>query len=263
MTPAFSSAATRRSSRRPTGCAACARLRRRVFSLFSALRVRENPHSCAPGFCRRLARDDAHFLPLPVIRPERAALFGENGLLGALETAPTVTDAGRIARGDLRRCAAACGRCSPNSPSAALRRTLAEDGSATPPAIVIAVDQAEELFRAEGARKAARCSRCSAISSPRTRPAIIALFAIRSDSYDALEHAKPLEGLAQSTLPLLPMPRGAYIDVIEGPARRLVEAGGRLAIEPRLTERLLGDIDKGGGKDALPLLAFTLGAALS
>ena len=53
------------------------------------------------------------------------------------------------------------------------------------------------------------------------------------------------------------MPRGAYQEVIEGPARRVEEAGGKLAIEPALTERLLVDIEAGAG-DALPLLAFTL-----
>lgn len=54
------------------------------------------------------------------------------------------------------------------------------------------------------------------------------------------------------------MPHGAYKEVIEAPAKRLVEAGGRLVIEPQLTERLLEDIEKGSGKDALPLLAYTL-----
>jgi hypothetical protein len=54
------------------------------------------------------------------------------------------------------------------------------------------------------------------------------------------------------------MPRGAYKDVIEGPARRFTDAGGALTIEPQLTLRLLEDIDKSGGSDALPLLAFTL-----
>ena len=73
-----------------------------------------------------------------------------------------------------------------------------------------------------------------------------------------MQRAKPLDGLSQSTLPLLPMPRGAYKDVIEGPARRFAEAGDKLTIEPQLTQRLLEDIDKGGGSDALPLLAFTL-----
>jgi len=33
------------------------------------------------GLLPRLARDDANFLPLPPIRPERAALTGENGLV--------------------------------------------------------------------------------------------------------------------------------------------------------------------------------------
>ena len=45
--------------------------------------------------------------------------------------------------------------------------------------------------------------------------------------------------------------------MIEGPARRVEEAGGKLAIEPALTQRLLIDIEAGAG-DALPLLAFTL-----
>ena len=87
---------------------------------------------------------------------------------------------------------------------------------------------------------------------------VIALVAIRSDSYDRLETAKALEGLRQETFPLLPMPRGAYQSVIEGPAARLADSGRRLAIEPRLTQRLLEDIETGGGSDALPLLAFTL-----
>src|SRR5271170_7816686 len=39
------------------------------------------------GLWPRLARDDRNFLLLPVIRPERAALTGENGLLAALAAA--------------------------------------------------------------------------------------------------------------------------------------------------------------------------------
>ena len=55
------------------------------------------------------------------------------------------------------------------------------------------------------------------------------------------------------------MPRGAYKDVIEGPARRFAEAGRR-ADDRAATDAsaCLEDIDKGGGSDALPLLAFTL-----
>ena len=40
------------------------------------------------GLLPRLARDDLHFLPLPVVRPERTAVTGEeNGLLHAVEAA--------------------------------------------------------------------------------------------------------------------------------------------------------------------------------
>ena len=39
------------------------------------------------GLLPRLKRDDRHFLPLPIIRPERAAINGETGLLTALEEA--------------------------------------------------------------------------------------------------------------------------------------------------------------------------------
>ncbi len=138
------------------------------------------------------------------------------------------------------------------------RRTSAEGETTKPPIIVIAIDQAEELFRVEGAEESAALLGLIRDLTIEDQPATIAVFAIRSDSYDALQHAKPLEGLPQSTLPLLPLPRAAYKDVIEGPARRFVTAGGRLAIEPQLTERLLADIDRGGGSDALPLLAFTL-----
>ena len=39
------------------------------------------------GLLPRLARDDRNFLPLPIVRPERAALTGETGLIRSLEAA--------------------------------------------------------------------------------------------------------------------------------------------------------------------------------
>jgi len=39
------------------------------------------------GLLPRLARDDRNFLPLPIVRPERAAISGEIGFLRALERA--------------------------------------------------------------------------------------------------------------------------------------------------------------------------------
>ncbi|MGO9134738.1 MAG: TIR domain-containing protein [Methylovirgula sp.] len=210
------------------------------------------------GLLPRLTRDDVNFLPLPPIRPERAALTGETGLLGTLEKLFP-----HRARAELR--AAILAGASGVRPllaeraGAAFAQTLtdAQQGG-RPPLIVFSVDQAEELFRSEGMEESMALLALLRDLAVEDTPAIAVLFAIRSDAYDGLENAKLLEGLPQSTLPLLPMPRGAYMEVIEGPARRYVSAGGTLAIEPRLTQALLEDLEQGGGSDALPLLAFTL-----
>ena len=89
-------------------------------------------------------------------------------------------------------------------------------------------------------------------------PAIIAVFTIRSDNYERLQLAKELEGLRQETLSLPPMPKGSYAEVIKGPARRLEGTERPLEVEDALVNTLLTDIEAGGAKDALPLLAFTL-----
>ena len=67
-----------------------------------------------------------------------------------------------------------------------------------------------------------------------------------------------LETITQETLSLPPLAKGAYLEVIEGPARRLADTPRALKIEPALSNALLSDIETDGAKDALPLLAFTL-----
>ena len=209
------------------------------------------------GLLPRLARDARRYQPLPIIRPERSPLYGENGLLGALEASlPTRS------RAELRQAI--------RSGAESIRALLGEivggrsaasaigDNSRKRPTVVMAIDQAEELFRANAAEEGSALLALVRELASADDPQVIAIFTIRSDSYDALQRARPLEGLAQSTLPLLPLPRSAFKEVIEGPARRFADAGGRLAIEPQLTERLLADLDVGSGGDALPLLAFTL-----
>ncbi|TDR89888.1 toll/interleukin-1 receptor domain-containing protein [Enterovirga rhinocerotis] len=210
------------------------------------------------GLLPRLARDDRTFLSLPVIRPGGGAVSGEAGLLASIESA---FQAHRIplSRAAIRQAIAAGG--------AALKPLLAQLGAKVfagmvtgearkPPAITIAIDQAEEIFSDGEGEQLLSLVRDLVASD---EPEVIVLFTIRSDAYDHLETAKPLEGLRQRALALLPMPRGAYQTVIEGPAARLSGTNRPLTIEPRLTQRLLQDIEKGGGSDALPLLAFTLG----
>ena len=63
------------------------------------------------GLFPRLKRDDRNFLPLPVIRPERAAINGESGLLSALEDAFGAANI-PIPRADLRRALRSAARAS-------------------------------------------------------------------------------------------------------------------------------------------------------
>jgi hypothetical protein len=209
------------------------------------------------GLLPRLQRDDRQFLPLSPLRPERSPILGENGLLGALVKAfPTETraslrafaDAGAEALRPLLKRAAA---------EAQSRITVA-DAAAKPPTMVIAIDQAEELFSAESAAEGTRLLDTLATLAAVDDPTVVVIFAIRSDSYDQLQRAKPLAELPQQTQSLPPMPRGEYARVIEGPSERVATAGGKLRIDPRLTQALLSDLVQGGGADVLPLLAFTL-----
>ncbi|MEK4034979.1 TIR domain-containing protein [Methylocystis sp. IM3] len=205
------------------------------------------------GLIPRLSRDDRNFFVLPVIRPERARMSRSEGLVSALGEA--VMKAGLSAtRVEIRRAVA--------SDPPALRRILSSlvtrPGGDKPPTVVVTIDQAEELFRTDTEPESDKFLTILHDLATSDEPAVIVIFAIRSDSYDALERARPLEGLSQHTFALLPMPRGAYQTIIEGPAKRLQQAGRKFEIDPALTEALLEDIEKGAGSDALPLLSFTL-----
>jgi len=213
------------------------------------------------GLLPRLARDDRFFLPLPVVRPERAAISGDMGLLRSLEAAFS-TRGVTVPRADIR--AAIDGGAAAlrvflaklaDTASAAIR---ADDASARPPILVLPIDQGEELFLAEGAGEAAALLELLKGLIAQDAPALVALVTIRSDSYERLQTATVLGGMSPQILSLPPLPRGTYQLVIDGPAARLEETDRPLAIDPALTAALLADIEAGGGRDALPLLAFTL-----
>ena len=214
------------------------------------------------GLFARLARDDRHFLPLPVVRPERAALTGETGLAQSLEAA---LEAAGIKRSLAEiRVAIAAGVAAVRpllDELAAKARSLGPDGETreAPPRLVLPIDQSEELFLADGSAEAKAFLRLVRDLAVAEGSNLIVLVTIRSDSYERLQSSSELEGISQQTFSLPPLPRGAYQTVIEGPAERLKEETRRtLKIEPALTTALLTDIEEGGAKDALPLLAFTL-----
>ena len=213
------------------------------------------------GLFPRLMRDDQHFLPLPIIRPERAAITGKTALLTALEGA---FQAAKIptTRASLR--AAIDGGATKLAPllqSLADKVTLtALDGYVKPtsPTLIISIDQGEELFLTEGENESSALLALLHDLLIGDAPSLIVLFTIRSDSYERLQLVKEFEGVRQQTLSLPPMPRGSYAEVIKGPLLRLEGTAHALKIEDSLVNALLTDVDEGGAKDALPLLAFTL-----
>ena len=130
--------------------------------------------------------------------------------------------------------------------------------AAKPPTLILSIDQAEELFLAEAADEARSLLALLRDLLNDDAPALIAVFTIRSDKYEKLQLAPELEDVRQDMLSLPPMPKGSYAEVIKGPARRLDGTARVLTIEDALVDALLADIEAGGAKDALPLLAFTL-----
>ena len=126
------------------------------------------------------------------------------------------------------------------------------------PALILSIDQAEELFLAEAQDEARPLLALLRDLLSEDAPAIIALFTIRSDNYERLQLAEELQGVRQEMLSLPPMPKGSYAEVVKGPPRRLEGTARVLNIEDSLVDLLLADIEAGGAKDALPLLAFTL-----
>jgi hypothetical protein len=76
--------------------------------------------------------------------------------------------------------------------------------------IVIPIDQAEELFTADGAKEGAAFLVLLGELVTQDAPAVIALFTARSDNYEPLQMAPALVGLRQHTFSLPPMPQGNY-----------------------------------------------------
>jgi hypothetical protein len=213
------------------------------------------------GLFPRLVRDDRHFLPLPVIRPERSAINGDTGLLASLDaafrTAGIATTRANL-RAAVEGGAAALQPLLQTLDEKATPRALGADGTPKPPTLIILVDQAEELFGVEGQGEARALLSLTRELLLTDAPAVIVVVTIRSDAYGHLQEAKQLDGIQKTAFGLRPMPKGTYAEVIKGPARRLEGTTRQLEVEDALVDTLLADIDAGGAKDALPLLAFTL-----
>ncbi|NUX52169.1 TIR domain-containing protein [Paraburkholderia sp. JPY418] len=216
------------------------------------------------GLWPRLKRDDRNFLPLPVIRPERAVVTGATGLVVSIELAFQELAVLRT-RAEIRQAVQ-----TPDGFEQLLGQLqtlhcsrLASDAVA--PTVLVCVDQGEELFSAEGEEESSHflsllartlaTAEHEGIQTIGKRQRALAVVAIRTDAYEQLQSAPTLRGVPPRVFSLPPLERAELKAVIEGPAARATAAGRKLTIEPALTERLLRDTE---GADALPFLAFTL-----
>ncbi len=213
------------------------------------------------GLWPRLARDDRHFLPLPVIRPQGAALTGATGLVSSLDAAFRKRKVAR-SRADIRhRLQSSGGLIELVSELQALaQKTLGPDSPY--PLVLLPIDQGEELFVSEGREEneifLAMLGEALAVGGgPATGEArrLVGMISIRSDSYDRLQSDAHLAAATHVPFNLSPIARAEFKSIITGPMDRAQAAGQKLRIDPSLTERLLQDAE---GADALPLLAFVL-----
>ena len=205
-----------------------------------------------------------------MIRPRNAVLFGAEGLAPAL-TAAFGQLGGKITLGEIENWLNA----GPEAFDALLLKLeqrlldrIAGEADSQPPSIVIPIDQAEELFNPDGAAESESFlallagiladSDAAAESGVPTGPRgrAIVVLTIRSDRYERLQTAPSLSGVKPRLFDLRPFPPGQFERVINGPAERATQAGRKLIIDSRLTERLLTDFSEGA--DTLPLLGFAL-----
>lgn len=216
------------------------------------------------GLLPRLKRDSENFVVLRPVRPERAAISGAQGLLACLKAA-------LAAAGQDTSCADLRAELASSSLAGVLGHIVLAASRGNPsdrrsePTLIVPIDQAEELFAADGGPEAnqlltyfdALREHLVAAVSPGARGRLRALFliTIRSDSLARLQGEPGMQALSPVLFSLPAMPASEFKAVIEGPARRHSEAVKRLVISPQLTEQLVVDAD---GADALPLLALTL-----
>ena len=217
------------------------------------------------GLLPRLRRDIEHFYVLPVIRPERAAMSSSHGLLNSLKGA--LAGIGQqISAAQVRADVTSLGLAGMLRQIAAAVARTRQEQQVTEPTLIVPVDQAEELFGADGQDEARQflahvaglrqhLTLAAAPASGEQRLRCLFVLTIRSDSLPRLQGEAALQALSPVLFSLPAMPVSAFNAVIEGPARRHSESVKPLLIAPQLTDQLIVDAQ---GADALPLLALTL-----
>jgi hypothetical protein len=210
------------------------------------------------GLLPRLKRDDRNFCVLPIIRPDRAVLSGDAGLVSALEAAH---GAARVAatRSDLRSAVAGgAATLRPLMQALVAKMSAAHAGVIKPLSLVLPIDQGEELFLGDGQDEAKRFKIILRDLLLDDTPAVLVLLTIRSANYGRFQEDEILADLRKLPFDLAPLPKAAFTDIVTGPARKLAGTDRAIEVEASLVDALLADVEDAGPRDTLPLLAFTL-----
>ena len=213
------------------------------------------------GLLPRLRRDDRHFLPMGIVRPQRNALTGDGGFAQSIHELRTGLGLPEPGLGDIKKGVRDVGRVRSwlTEAQRVAQNRMIDPADAVPPTLVLPIDQAEELFGVDaGEQASALLDVLAGLLDPddNSLPMIV-IATIRADRYEPLQTAPQLATVQVRPFDdLKPMPQAQFKEVICGPARRAGEAGSRLTIAPELVDRLLEDWSRGA--DTLPLLSLTL-----
>ncbi|MFG1783813.1 TIR domain-containing protein [Rhodococcus oryzae] len=216
------------------------------------------------GLLPRLRRDDRNYLLLDIVRPERNALTGDSGLAQSIHAMRVRLGLTRPTLGEIKAaCPDGVDRLREwllEAQQAAGARVLDLPPDAPAPALILPVDQAEELFGVDAGMQARQLlSLLTRLMRDANgdRVSMFVVLTIRADLYEAWQTAPELAGLKSAVFgELKPMPPTQFKEVVVGPVRRAGETGRRLRVEPALVDRLLEEC--GQGADTLPLLSLTL-----
>lgn len=190
---------------------------------------------------RRASNDDGARTAWVIVPP----FMGGRGLDGlALALSSAFGDAGQP-----RDLAAVRHRLGAASGLRALGNELLAARGAPEGAVLLVLDQLEEVFGTADGSEPRAALRLLLDASAETFSPLVVLATMRSDFLNAFQL---FEGTAEryEKVTLDPMPRARFAEVIEGPADRF-----GLDLDPGLAERMA---EETAYNDALPLLAFTL-----